>query len=77
MIGQTFNRLCVVAFDRKQRGYKYYRCRCTCGAETTVREDHLRDGTTRKLRMFEAGNVRRVQGLAKAGRNVAPAAARA
>jgi hypothetical protein len=47
MIGQAFSRLVVIAFERKKRGYRHWRCRCTCGSETTVREDHLRDGSTR------------------------------
>jgi hypothetical protein len=47
MIGQKFNRLTVVAFDHKRRGYRYFRCVCTCGSETIVRADHLHDATTR------------------------------
>jgi hypothetical protein len=55
LIGQVFNRLTVIAFVRKRRGYRYWECRCTCGADAVVvREDHLRSGDTKSCGYLRA-----------------------
>jgi hypothetical protein len=75
VIGQTFNRLTVIAFDRKQRGYKYYRCRCTCGSETVVREDHLQMRRHKIMRFFAALHMGRIPPMATGRRADVTAAA--
>jgi hypothetical protein len=70
MIGQVFNRLTVLAFERKRRGYRHWLCRCTCGAETTVREDHLRDGSTRSCGCLRRSTWAEFRQWQRAGRPV-------
>ena len=46
MIGQKFERLLVLSYDKemsKQRGYDCYLCRCNCGVEKLIRGYHLRN----------------------------------
>lgn len=45
-VGTVFNRLTVISEAPKQRGSKYWVCRCICGKEKTVRERHLTHGHT-------------------------------
>jgi hypothetical protein len=56
MIGQRFSRLTVTARAEKKpyRGHAYFCCRCTCGSEVTVREDHLRSGSTKSCGCLRA-----------------------
>ena len=57
-IGDVYNELTVIAedFEREQldvirhpkgRNYRYYKCRCSCGKETTVQVYQLIDGRTK------------------------------
>lgn len=52
LIGQTFGYLTVIAkdFDYKEKNQvkvgSYWKCKCICGAETSVRADCLRKGIT-------------------------------
>ena len=48
IIGQHFGNWEVLSFNRKEKsGKKYYNCRCSCGTEKPVREDHLKSGKTK------------------------------
>ena len=50
MIGQKFERLLVLSYDKemsKQRGYDCYLCRCNCGVEKLIRGLYLRRECTR------------------------------
>lgn len=45
--GQTFGNLLVVKYSHRDAKHnRYFVCLCSCGAETTVRLDHLTNGTT-------------------------------
>ncbi|MDP2271274.1 MAG: hypothetical protein Q8K32_11120 [Archangium sp.] len=52
MIGARFGRLFVEAFVDRKHGHGRYSCRCDCGAVTTAREDHLRNGRTTSCGCF-------------------------
>ena len=44
LVGQTFNRLTVIAKDRIENGIVYWKCRCTCGNEVVRTTGALRSG---------------------------------
>lgn len=51
--GQTFGRLLVIERDHSvQKRQVYWKCRCSCGSETTVFSGSLRYGTTRSCGCF-------------------------
>lgn len=41
MIGRRFSRLVVIARAGSQNGKRKWLCRCDCGTEKAIREDHL------------------------------------
>jgi hypothetical protein len=45
-LGQTFGRLTVLSEEDHDPERKYWRCRCACGVESVVRQDHLVSGRT-------------------------------
>lgn len=46
--GDTFGRLTVTRFSHvSDAGFRYYHCRCECGAKTKVRAALLNNGQTR------------------------------
>lgn len=46
LTGQIYGQLTVVEEAPSQKGLRYWKCRCTCGNETVVRQMSLRRGTT-------------------------------
>lgn len=47
LIGRIFGGLEVIAFEGTAAGHTVWRCRCTCGNETTVRNGNLQSGSVR------------------------------
>lgn len=57
MVGKVYSRLTVVSFDRQDiKSHKYWRCQCICGNETVVREDRLKNQTTKSCGCLRKGN---------------------
>ncbi|HBA48527.1 MAG TPA: hypothetical protein DCZ91_12160 [Lachnospiraceae bacterium] len=46
-VGRKFGDLEVIAYDGRRNGKHYWRCRCSCGAETVANQSNLQDGHTR------------------------------
>ena len=59
-IGDRVGRLTVTGLDGKRGNYKFWLCKCDCGASKTVRQDHLREARVRSCgclaRETNAGN---------------------
>ena len=50
LIGERFGRLTVIEYNElisKEKGRKYWKCKCDCGNEKTVRQDSLISGVTK------------------------------
>jgi HNH endonuclease len=47
LVGAVFGALTVIAFEGTAGGHTVWRCRCTCGNETTVRNGNLQSGGVR------------------------------
>ena len=45
-VGRQFGDLTVTAYDGKRDGKHYWKCRCSCGNETSVCQSSLQDGHT-------------------------------
>ena len=62
LIGQTFNRLTVIAdggYYQEPKGQrrKQWICRCECGTETTVTAKHLKSGNTKSCGCLQRESV--------------------
>ena len=44
IIGQKFNRLTVIKFDKTVKGVAWFLCRCDCGTEKSIRSRNIREG---------------------------------
>lgn len=78
--GQQFGDLTALEFIGKQEGQYYWRCRCRCGKETTVRQNYLLMGKTKSCGCLQAKmaveNMKFIDGtsvtkLEKAGQRLA------
>lgn len=47
ILGQQFGDLTVIAYDGNREETYFWRCRCKCGNETSVRQDNLVQGHTK------------------------------
>lgn len=47
LVGKVFGELTVIAIEGTAGGHTVWRCRCTCGNETTVRNGNLQSGGVR------------------------------
>jgi len=47
LVGTVFGALTVLAFEGTAGGHTVWRCRCTCGNETNVRNGNLQSGGVR------------------------------
>lgn len=47
LTGQVFGKLMVLGQGEEKNGMRYWRCRCACGAENTVRQTNLTSGHTK------------------------------
>lgn len=47
LVGAVFGALTIVAFEGTAGGHTVWRCRCTCGNETNVRNGNLQSGSVR------------------------------
>lgn len=54
ILGQTFSRLTVVGRETSDGARHKWRCVCSCGNQTVVRSDHLRQGHTRSCGCIKA-----------------------
>lgn len=52
--GQRFGDLTVISFEGTRDGQYHWRCRCECGAETTVRQSNLLSGKTKSCGCLQA-----------------------
>lgn len=52
--GQRFGDLTAIACAGKRKGHYYWRCRCKCGNETEVRQNHLLTGKTKSCGCLQA-----------------------
>ena len=59
-IGNTYNKLTVIALDGSKGNRLWWHCRCECGGEASVRSDQLRSGKTKSC-----GCVRRIKARKK------------
>ena len=66
LTGQVFGRLTVLGQAECKKGISYWRCRCECGKETTVRYAYLVNGHTKSCGCLQKGaildNLRLVDG---------------
>ena len=46
-IGKEFGQLTVIAYEKKEKGCHLWRCSCSCGNETVVRQSALQTGQTK------------------------------
>lgn len=46
LIGQQFGMLTVIAREHNKKGKIFWKCKCSCGNETVVMADNLRNGNT-------------------------------
>ena len=46
-LGDTFNRLTVIGEKEHVNGKPFYKCKCICGNEKLIREDHLLKGESK------------------------------
>lgn len=51
-IGMRFGRLTVISFEYYKNRQSRWKCLCDCGKETIVRQDHLKDGSTKSCGCF-------------------------
>lgn len=56
-VGKTFGRLTVIRHERYEKGQHYWRCRCSCGNETVVRQQHLSSGKARSCGCLAENNL--------------------
>jgi hypothetical protein len=43
-IGQTYNELTIIRYDKTVKNHKYYICSCTCGNEKSIAIDNIKGG---------------------------------
>ena len=54
ILGAQFGDLTVIAFEGNRNGRYYWRCKCTCGNETVVRQNYLLTGKTKSCGCLQA-----------------------
>ena len=54
ILGAQFGALTVIEFDGNRDGQYYWRCKCTCGNETVVRQNYLLIGKTKSCGCLQA-----------------------
>lgn len=47
LIGERFERLVVISFNKKENGRLYYNCKCDCGKDVVIAANHLLRGATK------------------------------
>lgn len=70
LTGRRYGRLVVTAYEGTRDRQRYWRCRCDCGRETTVRQANLESGHTKScgclMRQTYRDNMRLVDGTSVA-----------
>ncbi len=54
ILGSQFGDLTVIEYDGNRNGQYYWRCKCTCGKETVVRQNYLLTGRTKSCGCLQA-----------------------
>ena len=54
ILGAKFGDLTVIEFDGNRDGEYFWRCKCTCGNETVVRQNNLLTGNTKSCGCLQA-----------------------
>ena len=53
LIGQIFNWLTVIDGPIMKNGRKYWKCKCKCGKEKIIRDDSLKNGSTKSCGCYK------------------------
>ena len=61
LTGKKFGKLTVVGFKERVAYQNYWRCLCSCGNTSIVREDHLLSGHTKSCGCLRSTNARKQQ----------------
>ena len=59
LTGQTFGRLSVIGRDRTDNGVLFWKCKCSCGTEKSVRASLLRNGTVQSCGCWRVERMRK------------------
>ena len=65
LTGQRFGRLIVLGYDHTEKGYAYWKCRCSCNSEVVVSGNALKSGRTQSCGCLsrELSSKRRIKNL--------------
>lgn len=59
IVGERYGRLTVLELDHVEKSRRYWKCSCSCGGTTVVREGNLKNGITKSCGCLRKEHVER------------------